>query len=208
MVEKPTGGICSRCDSESLEFYDDGSGRCVNCGRTFRWASQEEIQKAREAQSEKQASTSSQQPQKGVAQAQSQQQNPQSQQQKPVSRPNGAKNRSKDSYTPSQGIKIAKEPTGMGFLWMGVIGIVLMMVGYILFSFYAMEIGLEEHHEIIRGLYLLLTSVGVLIAGMGMLVFGSIADHLDEHVRKGLVISSALLIALYLGLSQLMLFGF
>ena len=71
-----------------------------------------------------------------------------------------------------------------------------------------MEIGLEEHHEIIRGLYLLLTSVGVLIAGMGMLVFGSIADHLDEHVRKGLVISSALLIALYLGLSQLMLFGF
>jgi len=34
---KPRGGICSRCNTNSLEFYDDGSGACMGCGRMFMW---------------------------------------------------------------------------------------------------------------------------------------------------------------------------
>jgi hypothetical protein len=36
-VEKPKFGICILCDSDKLEFYDSGDGRCPNCGRTFKW---------------------------------------------------------------------------------------------------------------------------------------------------------------------------
>jgi hypothetical protein len=34
---KPRKGICSQCGSNSLRFFDDGSGRCGSCGRHFRW---------------------------------------------------------------------------------------------------------------------------------------------------------------------------
>lgn len=34
---KPKKGICSKCNSKKLRFYDDGSGRCSDCGREFRW---------------------------------------------------------------------------------------------------------------------------------------------------------------------------
>jgi predicted RNA-binding Zn-ribbon protein involved in translation (DUF1610 family) len=34
---KPKKGVCSKCDSKNLRFYDDGSGRCSDCGREFRW---------------------------------------------------------------------------------------------------------------------------------------------------------------------------
>ena len=34
---KPTSGICSVCERNSLEFYDNGLGRCLFCGRTFDW---------------------------------------------------------------------------------------------------------------------------------------------------------------------------
>jgi hypothetical protein len=36
-VEKPMFGICILCDSDRLEFYNNGEGRCPNCGRTFNW---------------------------------------------------------------------------------------------------------------------------------------------------------------------------
>ncbi len=36
-IYKPTTGVCSICDRRALEFYDDGMGRCVYCGRTFNW---------------------------------------------------------------------------------------------------------------------------------------------------------------------------
>lgn len=36
-VVKPVKGICSKCSSKVLRFYDDGSGRCTSCGREFRW---------------------------------------------------------------------------------------------------------------------------------------------------------------------------
>ncbi len=41
MVEKPTEGICGACDSEELEFFDDGSGKCISCDRVFRWDSED-----------------------------------------------------------------------------------------------------------------------------------------------------------------------
>ena len=34
---KPKKGVCSKCDSKNLRLYDDGSGRCSDCGREFRW---------------------------------------------------------------------------------------------------------------------------------------------------------------------------
>lgn len=37
MYKKPTKGRCAYCGSDMLEFYDDGSGICLNCGRTFSW---------------------------------------------------------------------------------------------------------------------------------------------------------------------------
>lgn len=206
MVEKPEEGICSRCDSENLEFHDDGSGRCLNCGRSFRWVSKEDI-------SPKKGDLSDQ-----SGQNQSDTTEPQHSEQVPeekfpskrvsgVSRTNGSIS-SRQGYTPSKKNSVVEKPKGKGFLWVGVLGIVLMMIGYIFISLYTMEIGLEEHHKIIQGLYMLLTSVGVLLAGIGMLVFGSVADHLDEHVRKGLIISAAILIALYLGIGQLSLYVF
>ena len=36
-VTKPTKGKCAYCGSDLLEFYDDGTGICLNCGRTFSW---------------------------------------------------------------------------------------------------------------------------------------------------------------------------
>ncbi len=36
-VKKPTRGKCAYCGSDLLEFYDDGTGICLNCGRTFSW---------------------------------------------------------------------------------------------------------------------------------------------------------------------------
>lgn len=41
MVEKPTEGLCANCNSDSLVFYDDGTGECLNCGREFRWDEEE-----------------------------------------------------------------------------------------------------------------------------------------------------------------------
>ena len=35
--KKPTKGRCAYCGSDMLEFYDDGTGICLNCGRTFSW---------------------------------------------------------------------------------------------------------------------------------------------------------------------------
>ena len=37
MYKKPTKGRCAYCGSDMLEFYDDGTGICLNCGRTFSW---------------------------------------------------------------------------------------------------------------------------------------------------------------------------
>ncbi len=36
-VVKPSGGICSQCNSNSLQFFDNGLGKCNYCGRTFEW---------------------------------------------------------------------------------------------------------------------------------------------------------------------------
>lgn len=34
---KPEGGICSRCESRDLKFFDNGWGKCTSCGAIFRW---------------------------------------------------------------------------------------------------------------------------------------------------------------------------
>ncbi len=34
---KPTSGKCSVCGSRNLTFNDDGTGKCLDCGRTFWW---------------------------------------------------------------------------------------------------------------------------------------------------------------------------
>ena len=34
-VVKPIKGKCSSCGSKNLRFFDDGSGRCTNCGKEF-----------------------------------------------------------------------------------------------------------------------------------------------------------------------------
>jgi uncharacterized Zn finger protein (UPF0148 family) len=58
--EKPSGGVCSQCKSDGLQFYDDGRGYCPSCGRQFWWdkerAPKETIAKVEE---EQQSGTSS-----------------------------------------------------------------------------------------------------------------------------------------------------
>lgn len=36
-ILKPEKGVCGVCGSDHLQFLDDGSGRCIACGHTFRW---------------------------------------------------------------------------------------------------------------------------------------------------------------------------
>ncbi len=36
-IVKPMKGICSKCGSKNLRFFDDGTGRCPNCRHDFRW---------------------------------------------------------------------------------------------------------------------------------------------------------------------------
>lgn len=36
-IEKPSRGICGVCRSTRLHFYDNGWGRCLDCGSPFRW---------------------------------------------------------------------------------------------------------------------------------------------------------------------------
>jgi uncharacterized membrane protein len=36
-VVKPAQGVCSQCNANQLEFFDNGIGQCFNCGRTFDW---------------------------------------------------------------------------------------------------------------------------------------------------------------------------
>jgi hypothetical protein len=36
-IPKPEGGICSRCESRDLKFFDNGWGKCTSCGAIFRW---------------------------------------------------------------------------------------------------------------------------------------------------------------------------
>ncbi len=38
-LQRPRSGICGKCSSDRLTFYDDGWGRCDACGTTFRWRS-------------------------------------------------------------------------------------------------------------------------------------------------------------------------
>jgi len=77
-----------------------------------------------------------------------------------TSRNNGVGRKTKNGYTPAQGCRASKMSSGRGHLWMGVIGFVLIMVIYVFYLLTMMEIGLEEHIDIIRGLNLLFTSVG------------------------------------------------
>lgn len=36
-IVTPTPGMCGACGSRDLSFYEDGWGRCGNCGAEFRW---------------------------------------------------------------------------------------------------------------------------------------------------------------------------
>ena len=36
-ILKPEKGVCGTCGSTRLTFSDDGTGKCIECGREFRW---------------------------------------------------------------------------------------------------------------------------------------------------------------------------
>lgn len=36
-IERPARGVCGVCGSDHLTFYEDGWGRCTDCGSEFRW---------------------------------------------------------------------------------------------------------------------------------------------------------------------------
>lgn len=210
MVEKPNEGICSKCGAESLEFYDDGSGRCVNCGRTFHWASEEELKQS-QGQPKKQRTTDqyerssgtkqrSSQPSQGTSretsQRSSRQQTMPAAQGKSKSRSNGY-TRSKPSRAPPSSSE--KSKSSRGFLYIALIGFIVTIVGYVLLSITTMGFELEmKTVQLLRGLYILLSSSGVLVVGLGLVHGAVTADDLHEKIRSWMLLAMALLLGLYL----------
>lgn len=41
---KPQSGICSKCKSTYLQFYDNGWGKCVSCGNMFKWVPEKPVE--------------------------------------------------------------------------------------------------------------------------------------------------------------------
>ncbi len=185
MVEKPEEGICSQCGTEELEFYDDGSGSCRNCGRVFRWNHEvpesdldveiwgDEI------------------PSEDIEHCQEQ------------------KN---TGFTPSRPPRAATRiKPKKGFLSICTAGIILLIVGYVMiFMLTADAAGggdiLEGNPEFIN-IALMLNSVGVLVLSLGLIYGATNADHLDSQIRAWMLIAMALILSLFLSFGTNILFG-
>lgn len=195
MVEKPKEGICSVCGSERLEFYDDGTGRCPDCGRTFRWASQEEIEGGP--------------PEPEVSEEPRMQEEPEVSPE-PQDEAKTAPSTEPERRSPA---RVSKPPTSRKesrtFLWIAVVGFIIMMVGYtLIYGLNAVSTMQDDGLENInayRNIGVMLNFVGVLIVGIGLLIGAVTADQLDDKIRAWLLIAMAILLGLFLSLGSLFL---
>ncbi len=184
MVEKPKEGICSQCGKEELEFYDDGSGSCINCGRVFRWNHEQpdtftEEHSFPDLENEDKINFE------------------------------GRKNKGfTPSRLPAASMRIKAKN---GFLYISIIGIVLLMIGYtIIFGLVAGSIGEEnaadEDIDLLH-ISLVLNSVGVLVLALGLIYGAATAEHLDNLIRGFMLLAMAIILGLFLTLGTSFMFN-
>ncbi len=179
MVDKPSEGKCSECGSENLQFFDDGSGKCPDCGRTFTWASQPQ-------QTQTQPST-----QQTTAQPQRTQAPQQSKTQKSSS--NKKTIRRKKSSSKKKKNKI--------FLWISAAGFIMLAIGYGLIFSIQSAIAFETTIDNANGLMLIgqmLNYIGIIVVGLGLTYGAATAEYLDAKVRAWMLAAMAILLGLFL----------
>ena len=184
MVEKPKEGICSQCGTEELEFYDDGSGSCRNCGRVFRWNHEFpepdlDVERWGDKIHSEYMGAWEEQNNSGFT----------------ASRPPRATTRVK---------------TKKGFLYICTVGIILLVIGYVMICMLMADAmgevdTLDEKPEFIN-IGLMLNSVGVLVLSLGLIYGAATADHLDSQIRAWMLIAMALILSLFLSFGTNLLF--
>lgn len=218
MVEKPTEGKCSECGSEDLIFHDDGSGRCPDCGRVFRWVPEQEINEVEPAQEEvpDRPETTHEDPyveETGLMDEETARPGSRITSEKTSAAASGSSvsriSRSKrNGFHPTNKPKsVDKKEVKKGFLWIAAVGFILLMVGYGMF--YSMsavsELGEEPIEDLLAFKYIaiMLNYVGVILVGLGLVYGAATADHLDDKVRSWMLAAMAILLGLFLGLGWL-----
>jgi|GEM_PF-2984161 len=203
MVEKPTEGKCSVCGSENLIFNEDGSGRCQDCGRVFRWASEEEISRDEPVEDkteeevfeieEKEDSEPAGKTVKGVSATAT----PRKSDRISKSKRNGFHPTNKPRSTQKKEIK-------KGFIWIALTGFILLMAGYGIF--YGITSAEEfigepiEYNNAFRALSFMMNYIGIVLIGLGLTYGALTADHLEDRVRSWMLAAMAILMGLFLGL--------
>ncbi len=231
MAEKPEKGKCAKCGSENIIFYDDGFGRCLDCGRTFQWKDQE--QEPQPQQSKPERSQSAQQQPKRQAPSPTQKSQTSSRTQQPSNKPQ-QKQSAKKSQTPRQQPTSSRSSSGKspksssqsrstsrksninskskkksklskGFLYLTTIGFIVMIVGYILMSVTMMGFDLDpDTVNLLIGMFTMFSYTGVLLIGLG-LVYGAVtADSLDKKIRAWMLIAMAILLGLFLSFNMVL----
>ncbi len=229
MVEKPQEGKCAKCGSENVKFYDDGFGRCLDCGRTFQWMEEDEKQQQQPQQQQPQQQQRQQSPEKQQTtsrQPQSQQQRSertskssqpaqQQQPQKSSRQPQPTQQRStqtkpstRSRKTTKKTSKTKKSKVSKDYLYITSIGFILAIIGYIILSTTAMGFDIKpDTMQMLRGIYMLLSYTGVLLIGLGLVKGALTADHLDKKIRSWMLIATAILLGLFLSFNMLNMLG-
>ncbi len=200
MVEKPKEGICFHCGSEDLVFKDDGTGRCKDCHRIFNWDSLfsiEEFEEEGENQFEEEIFQSHWKEFEDVGDDIQSNRDPRT----PSKR---------IGFNPSRMPATRKKPN-KGFLWISIIGIIVMIMGYSMFFVVmadtASEGSIAENTPALPYFAIMLSYIGVLVLGIGMLYGAAMAEHLDDRIRAWMLIAMALLLGLFLTFGNSIIIG-
>ncbi len=192
MVDRPKEGICYQCGSENLVFKKDGTGRCRDCNRVFNWKSYSTGVGRYERSGKKTKIVWG----------------------KPETNTKPRRTSVDKGFLPSRvPASVSRRKPKRGFVWLGVIGIIMVIVGYsILFSIIMDSAPVEDpedSQEESRLTYpaLLLTYVGVMILCLGMFYGAATATHLDDQIRAWLIISMAILMGLFLSFGNSVIIG-
>jgi len=210
MVEKPTEGKCSECGSENLIFHDDGTGRCPDCGRVFRWSQEPQgTQKPEPRREEIPRQTDNQYNESGQAPVKERTTSQPTSERRNVSATGASVGRvsksKRNGFHPSNKPKSAeRKKEKKGFLYISAVGFILLMVGYGMFyGINAMSGFIEEpiqNMSAFRSLSMMLNYIGIILVGLGLVWGAATADHLDDKVRSWMLAAMAILLGLFLGL--------
>ncbi len=193
MVEKPEEGICFHCGSEDLVFKDDGTGRCKDCHRVFNWDTLPSIGEFEEERGDRYAEQLSENHWKEFEDFQDD--IPDTRDTRPPSK--------KIDFNPSRTPAAAsrKKPK-KGFLWIGITGIITMIIGYSMFFLIMANTasggGVAENTPALSYIAIMLNCIGILLLGMGMFYGAAGAEHLDDRIRAWMFIAMAIILGLFI----------